>query len=502
VSEAVEEHVIPGRPRFHFTPPRGWLNDPNGLVFDSGQYHLFYQHHPAADTWGPMHWGHAVSRDLIRWDHLPVALAPDDLGWIYSGSAVVDCHGTAGFGAGALVATFTHASAEGQVQSLAFSRDGGRTWSTDPTNPVLRPPAGTVDFRDPKVFRWTGGGSSHWVMVLAAGTRIMISTSPDLRHWTCAGDLAPPISGDAVFETPDLFPLRVDGTGEQRWVLSLGVTAGAPSGGTGTAYLVGDFDGRTFAPDDGDLLWADRGPDFYAAQSWNDAPSGERLWIAWMSNWRYAEHVPSTGWRGMMTVPRRLGLTGTARGARLVQRPVDSLEACRRHRLSTGAVTLPAAGDPLRDIRCRHFDLTVRVRVEKSTASRLELHLRRGRDERTVIVYDLDASTVSIDRSRSGAAPFHREHPCSAPMTVEPDAGCTTLRVLGDEHSVELFTRDGDPSLSALVYPDPQSDGFGIRATGGTAVLDAIELFELDPTEPTAKRAVDGSARPGGRPSP
>ncbi|MCZ7525828.1 MAG: glycoside hydrolase family 32 protein [Acidimicrobiia bacterium] len=474
-------HEPPGRPRFHFTPPAGWLNDPNGLVFDGGEYHLCYQHHPDDDVWGPMHWGHAVSRDLVRWEHLPVALAPDELGWIYSGSAVVDHDGTAGFGRGALVAVFTHASAEGQAQSLAFSCDRGRTWRTDPGNPVLPPPAGEPDFRDPKVFRWSQGGASHWVMVLAAGRRVLVHTSPDLRHWTLSSELVPRIAEEASWETPDLFPLRVDGTGDERWVLSLGVMAGAPSGGTGTGYLVGDFDGHVFTPDGDEVLWADHGPDFYAAQSWNDVPSGERVWIAWMSNWRYADRVPSTGWRGVMTVSRRLGLTRTAGGPRLTQVPVAALDACRAPRLSGHDVVLPGAGDVLDGVRCRHFDLTLRIRVDRSAASHLELHTMVGGDERTAIVYDLAASTLSIDRSRAGTAAFHREHPTSAAAPVEPRDGRVTVRVLGDECSVEVFANDGVASLSALVYPAPRRDGFALRAAGGTVVLETIELFELSP---------------------
>ncbi len=474
-------HESHGRPRFHFTPPVGWLNDPNGLVHDRGEYHLFYQHHPYSDRWGPMHWGHAVSRDLVRWEHLPVALAPDELGWIYSGSAVVDHDGTAGFGRGVLVAVFTHASTEGQAQSLAFSDDRGRTWRRHPDNPVLTAPAGAPDFRDPKVFRWTRGGASHWVTVLAAGRRVLFYASPDLRHWTLSSEVVPHVDEETIWETPDLFPLRVDGTGEVRWALSLGAMDGAPSGGTGTGYLVGDFDGHEFRPDRDEVLWADHGPDFYAAQSWNDVPSGERVWIAWMSNWRYADRVPSTGWRGVMTVPRRLALRRTTDGPRLVQVPVAALDACRTTRLSAGDVVVAGEADPLEGVRCRHFDLTLRVRVDLSTASRLELHVMVAGDEKTVIVCDLAASTVSIDRSRAGTASFHHDHPTSAAAPVEPRDGCVNVRVLGDECSVEVFADDGAASLSALVYPARSGDGFALRATGGTAVLDTIELFELSP---------------------
>lgn len=469
------------RPRFHFTPPQGWLNDPNGLVFADGWYHLCYQHHPESDVWGPMHWGHAVSRDLLRWEHLPVALAPDELGWIYSGSAVRDPDGTGGFGAGALVAAFTHASAEGQVQSLASSIDGGRTWHTDPANPVLRPPEGTTDFRDPKVFRWSQGGEAHWVMVLAAGHRVELYTSPDLRHWTHQGGLRPRTGADTVFETPDLVPLRVDGSDERRWMLSIGVLSDGPTGGTGTGYLLGDFDGEVFTPDDDELRWADHGPDFYAAQSWNDPPSADPVWIAWMSNWAYADAVPSTGWRGVLTVPRHLGLTRTAGGLRLVQRPVAALDAQRAHRCSARQVVLSRHDDPLAGIRSRHFDLTTVVRVDQSTASRFELHLRVGGTERMVVSFDLAASTITVDRSRAGAAPFHGAHPRSAAAPITPHGGRVTLRVLGDECSVEVFANHGEASLSSLVYPDPHHDGLELHAIEGDVVVEALDLFDVLP---------------------
>ncbi len=468
----------PGRPRFHFSPPRGWLNDPNGLVSHRGEHHLFFQHNPESDTWGPMHWGHAVSVDLVRWKHLPVALSPDELGWIYSGSAVVDHDGSAGFGSGAFVAVFTHATAGRQVQSVAFSVDDGRTWTTDPANPVLSPPRRATDFRDPKVFRWSRNGASHWVMVLAAGPRILFHTSPDLRHWTLASELVPAVPIETTCETPDLLALRVDETDERRWVLSFGVMDGAPSGGTGTGYLVGDFGGGVFTPECDEVRWADHGPDFYAAQSWNDLPTDDPVWIAWMSNWRYANRVPSSGWRGVMTVPRCLGLTLTSAGPRLRQWPVRALDDCRVQRLCVDEVTIPGP-DPFGAVRCRHFDLTFHVDLDRSSASALEVHTMVGSAERTVIRYDLDASVLSVDRSQAGVARFHREYPRSASAPVARRGGHVSVRVLGDGCSVEVFADDGVVSLSALVYPGPDSDGFELRSTGGTAVVERIELFEI-----------------------
>lgn len=467
------------RPRFHYAPPTGWLNDPNGLVFHGGEYHLFFQHNPDADVWGAMHWGHAVSRDLVHWEDLPTALHPDELGWIYSGSAVVDHDDTAGLGRDAMVAVFTHASASGQAQSLASSCDHGRTWRAWSGNPVLLPPAGEPDFRDPKVFRWEADGNGHWVMVLAAGRRVLLYTSPDLHHWELSDEVTPDLGSPACWETPDLFPLPVEGRDDVRWVLSLGVMAGAPAGGTGTCYLVGDFDGRTFRPDPGEVSWADHGPDFYAAQSWNGLPSNERIWIAWMANWLYADRVPSGGWRGMMTVARRLGLRATADGFRLTQTPIVPLDTSREARLSLGDVVLPARRALFDGVRSRCFDLTLRIRVDRSTARRFELRTRVGVGEATSIAYDLTTASLSLDRSHAGAAAFHAEHPRSPAVKVGPREGALTLRVLGDESSVEVFADDGTVALTALVYPEAGSDGLGLEATGGSLHVEKLELFDL-----------------------
>lgn len=479
MTDSSSETTFPGRPRYHYSPPSGWLNDPNGLVFIGGEYHLFYQHHPNSDRWGPMHWGHAVSTDLVRWTDLPMALEPDDLGWIYSGSAVVDHGDTAGFGRDAIVAVFTHASAEGQVQSLAYSLDLGRSWRTYDRNPVLPAPPDTPDFRDPKVFRWDGQDSEHWVMVLAVGPEVAVFTSKDMRTWSKSSGLLPCGTESTVVETPDLFPLRVGDDGEQLWVLSIGVTSGAPAGGGGTGYLVGSFDGQTFTPGGAELLWADFGTDFYAAQSWSNSPGDERVWIAWLSDWAYAEQVPSSGWRGVMTIPRRLELIQTSGGVRLAQTPTGALNDSRVPRHSSTAEISPGSANPLAGIRCRRFDLELGIGLDASTASRLELEVFKGDHERTAIIFDIGESALWLDRSHAGADPFHHEHPLSARTTVDPPGGLLKLRVIGDECSVEVFANSGEVSISALVYPESASDGFALRAIGGTVAVETIGLFEI-----------------------
>src|SRR5215216_3309237 len=321
------------RPLYHFTPPSNWMNDPNGMVYANGEYHLFYQYHPASDVWGPMHWGHAVSRDLLNWKHLSIALYPDELGTIFSGSAVVDTHNTAGFGKEAMVAIFTHHKDNVQSQSLAYSMDSGRTWTKYHANPVLAAPNDTPDFRDPKVFWYGEQNTGHWVMCLAVRDRIMFYRSSNLIQWTHSGEFGPGYGSTAgVWETPELFELPVDHGPDTRWVLTIGVSDGAPAGGSGTQYFIGSFDGRNFTSENPPetVLWADYGADFYAAQSWNDEPYGRRLLIAWMNNWQYALLSPSSsGQRGIFSLIREESLTRTESGVRLVSKSAPEYQNLR-----------------------------------------------------------------------------------------------------------------------------------------------------------------------------
>ncbi len=236
------------RPQFHFSPKTGWMNDPNGLVYDNGEYHLFYQHNPNDTKWGPMHWGHAVSSDLIHWQDLPIALEPDKLGMIFSGSAVIDADNTANFGKGAMVAVFTHDLSSAESQSLAYSTDHGRTWTKYALNPVLEPPNNLRNFRDPKVFWYTPGyGAGHWVMLVAAGSSVLIYESSDLKNWKFSSNFGLGYGATCgVWETPDLLELPITGGSQKRWVLTVGVNNCAPAGGTGVQYFVGQFDGKTF----------------------------------------------------------------------------------------------------------------------------------------------------------------------------------------------------------------------------------------------------------------
>jgi fructan beta-fructosidase len=463
---------VPERPQVHFTPPSGWMNDPNGLVHVDGTWHLCYQHHPRDLSWGPMHWGHATSTDLVSWHHDAVALRPDHLGTAFSGSAVVDHDGSAGFGAGALLAFFTHFE-EGvpQSQGVAVSTDGGTAWASYVDNPILEAPQGLVDFRDPKVFRYGGpGAEGHWVMVLAAGHEVAVYTSDDLLHWEPASRFGRDLGAHGgVWETPDLFELEVAGTGERRWVLAVSVIAGGPAGGSGTQWFCGTFDGRTFEAEDAaaDVRWVDRGGDFYAPQSWSDAPDGRRVWIAWMSNWAYGRTTPAEDWRGIMTVPRDVSLRQGAEGPVLCQWPVPELDDRGRVVLDAEQVAVSA---PWRVEAGRSFDL--RLLLEPGAAAvvslldgavRVTCAEGRLRVERTV-------------EGLTGADP--------GPQEVElPDAHGVDLRAVVDTCSVELFVDGGAVVLTNQVYPRrPVADPLVLTPVGGSTRFRRIGLRDLTPT--------------------
>ena len=308
------------------------MNDPNGMVFYEGEYHLFYQHYPDDNVWGPMHWGHTVSQDMVNWKHMPIALYPDELGYFFSGSAVIDWQNTSGLGTvdnPPMVAIYNYHEPVGaedpdrtdfQYQGIAFSLDKGRTWTKYDNNPVLNNP-GIRDFRDPKVMWFEP--TQRWIMTLAVKDHISFYSSPDLISWTHESDFGLEVGGHGgVWECPDLFALQVDDSDEVKWVLLVSINPGGPAGGSATQYFVGEFDGASFimdpsfAPqvtppagsDEERAVWMDYGPDNYAGVTWSDVPDsdGRRLFIGWMSNWSYSQVVPTTVWRSAMTVPREL----------------------------------------------------------------------------------------------------------------------------------------------------------------------------------------------------
>jgi fructan beta-fructosidase len=463
------------------------MNDPNGLVFHAGEYHLFYQYNPFGDKWGHMSWGHAVSRDLIHWQHLPIALAEERGVMIFSGSAVVDRKNSSGFGIRGeppLVAIYTGHYTEKPLQNqhIAYSTDRGRTWTKYHGNPILD--IGDKDFRDPKVF-WHEP-SRRWIMVVAwpVHRKVCLYASPNLKGWTHLSDFGPAGSTVGIWECPDLFPVAVeDRPREQRWVLVVNVGGGAPAGGSGTQYFVGWFDGTRFVPDalSSEPLWADYGRDFYAAVSWSDIPKadGRRLWLGWMSNWEYAQDVPTAPWRSAMTVPRELTLRATLDGFRLAQRPVRELMRLRTAHRSARDVTVSRANMLLSSPEIAGPLLEVAAEFNAKDAAQFGLEVRRGASERTRLSCDLAVGRLSLDRTCSGATRFH---PAFAGVHVAPlrlTSGRARLHVLCDTSSVEVFANDGESVITDLIFPASESTGWAFFSDNLRARLRAVDIWRL-----------------------
>jgi fructan beta-fructosidase len=457
------------RPQFHYSPPNMWMNDPNGMIYHEGEYHLFYQYDPYSTQPGPMHWGHAVSRDLVHWETLPIALYPDSNGAIWSGSVVIDTENTSGFGANAMVAIFTY---QPQTQGVAYSNDNGRTWTMYDGNPVL--PAIAPDFRDPKVF-WHEE-TNQWVMIIVAGREAQIYTSPDLKDWTYASRFA---EGHltAIWEVPDLFPLELDG--KTHWIMLISVGSFGPAGGNGIQYFIGDFDGTTFtnANPESTILWLDYGPDNYAGTTWNNLPIDQRLYIGWMSNWAYARETPTTTWRGANTLPREFSLRHTPEGVRLVQKPVDAIEQLR-HPIGTWDNLTVTDELVLEGVQGRTLELI--ADITPGTAERLGLIVHRGENVGTRILYNSRQEQLLVSRSdttSAGTIPsFNTAY--GAPLVL--DNGLLRLRIFVDESSVEVFAQDGLVTISSQTFVEPPADGVALYADNGSFTLNHLEIYALD----------------------
>ena len=474
------------RPQYHFSPEEHWMNDPNGMVFYEGEYHLFYQHFPDSNVWGPMHWGHAISTDLVNWEHMPIAIYPDELGYIFSGSAVVDWNNTSGFGDGStppLIAIYTYHEPVGaedperldfQYQGIAYSLDKGRTWVKYDENPVLGNP-GIRDFRDPKVIWYEAG--QKWVMALAVKDRVSFYSSPDLKTWSHESDFGQGLGGHGgVWECPDLFPLTVSGSDEERWVLLVSINPGGPAGGSATQYFVGDFDGSTFsldssfAPDvtheNGEerSVWIDYGADNYAGVTWSDIPEddGRRLFIGWMSNWNYAQVVPTTVWRSAMTIPRELRLEQRAGSYRLISKPVNEMQSIMDEPRDI-TVQLPE-GLSLQD------SLYV-LDVGGGDLSTFRLTLANGMGESVSLHFEDDQ--LVFDRRESGIVDFQDSF---AAVHYAPLEGLIPQRIqiFVDLASIEVFVNDGAVVMTELIFPNQPYSHLTSEGPFDTAMASAV----------------------------
>ncbi|MGP7817412.1 glycoside hydrolase family 32 protein [Niallia sp. 01092] len=478
------------RPQFHYSPKEWWLNDPNGLVYFKGEYHLFYQHHPAGRKWGPMHWGHAVSKDLIQWEELPIALYPDEYGAIFSGSAVVDWHNTTGFfpDEPGLVAIYTnHSMYPGsdrpfQRQSIAYSKDKGRTWEKYVGNPVLTDESIT-DFRDPKVF-WHDE-TKKWVMILATDQTVTFYTSPNLKEWEYASEFGKSAGAHFAFwECPDLFKLSVDGDpAKEKWVMivSIGDNPNEKEGSR-TQYFIGSFDGKTFKNDHADetILWLDYGRDNYAGVSWSDIPSsdGRRIYIGWMNNWRYANYLPTEKWRGVMTLPRELQLVSTEEGIRLIQKPVAEIQKIKKERSYVVKDAL-ISSKPL-PIDLNHSLLELNIEFESINSSKFGIELYYNEQEKTIIYYDTHKNILFVDRTESGESDFSDSFSTVQEAPLKNKHNRVKLQLFIDISSIEVFANDGEAAITSLVYPKNEIKKAILFSVNGETKVPYLECMELD----------------------
>jgi len=451
ISESVSEFNETHRPQFHFTPAANWMNDPNGMVYLDGEYHLFYQYYPDSTVWGPMHWGHAVSTDLVHWEHLPVAIEPDSLGYIFSGSAVIDHENTSGLGTKenpAMVAVYTYHDPVGerekrvdfQTQGISYSTDKGRTWAKYEGNPVLKNP-GIKDFRDPKV-SWIEGedGSGKWVMALAVLDKISFYSSPNLLDWTFESDFNPDWAAyGGVWECPDLFQLKsADGT--QKWILFVSINPGGPQGGSATQYFIGDFDGKTFNSESTEVKWLDYGADNYAGVTWSNIPEtdGRRLFIGWMSNWEYAQVVPTHPWRSATTLPRNLELVKIGEDYKVASRPASELKSLRKSNQKITSETVDLAEE------------LVELELVPKVESDFEIEFSNKKGEK--VTFKKSGDTLVFDRTTSGLVDFE---PRFAKIHTAPLNGLEvkSLRIFVDRSSMEIFVNDGEMVMTELVFP-------------------------------------------------
>ena len=469
------------RPAYHHTPLYGWMNDPNGMVYHDGVWHLCYQWNPFGSKWQNMTWGHSTSRDLIHWEPQEPTLLPDGLGTIFSGSSAIDEANSAGFGKNSIVTLFTSA-ANSQVQSLAYSNDGGYTYTTYPGNPVLTLES---EARDPNMF-WNEE-TKQWTLILAHALdhEMLIFTAPDLKSWTLQSSFGKGLGAqDGVWECPDLFELPVTGTQEKKWVLICNINPGGPFGGSATQYFTGSFDGKTFKVDtdaSGNVptKWLDYGKDHYATVSWSDTP-GRRTVIGWMSNWQYAAEVPTLQFRSANTLPREMGVFKVDDQYYVSSKPSPELDALRgkithnAKRIQVGkrahTVSLPQENDGICEIL---------MNVDAKRSKQLKMTLANKAQEKVTIIYDVEKETISFDRTQSGIVDFSQDFPAVTVTPTYENDGSVNLRLFIDRSSMELFEQEGRFVMTNLVFPTSPYTTLSFQAEEGSAKVNNLQIYSI-----------------------
>lgn len=436
------------RPQYHHSPAYGWMNDPNGMFYKDGEFHLYYQFNPYGSQWENMTWGHSTTKDLIHWEAQPIAIEPDAIGSIFSGSCVVDKNNTSGFGKGTIVAFYTSAG-QHQTQSMAYSTDNGKTFKKYENNPILT--SDIPDFRDPKVF-WNPE-IQKWNLILAAGQEMRIYSSPNLKDWTYESSFGKEYGNhDGVWECPDLMKLQVRGTDKQKWMLICNINPGGPFGGSATQYFVGEFDGHKFTCDTKPEVtkWMDYGKDHYATVTFDNAPDGRKIAIAWMSNWQYANQVPTKQFRSANSIARDLGLY--------------------EYQGDTYCSVIPSKENlALRGKTVKKPTQACEIVVDMKSATEIVLWNTKG--EQVVMSYDGAKHLFKMDRTKTGDNSFSEAFPAE---TCAPTYGdIKQLRIFIDNSSIEAIDADGKMAMTNLVFPSEPYNN--IKVKGGKATIYEIK---------------------------
>jgi sucrose-6-phosphate hydrolase SacC (GH32 family) len=480
------------RPQFHFSPGRNWTNDPNGLVWFDGEYHLFFQYNPFGGTWGHMSWGHAVSRDLVHWEELPVALAEENGVMIFTGSTVVDERNTSGFCAGgkpcmvAIYTGHTPRAASGkplETQNLAYSNDHGRTWVKFSGNPVLN--LNLTDFRDPHVF-WSAA-ERRWIMSLALPNdhKVAFYGSGDLKRWERLGEFGPAGARGGQWECPTLTEIPIDGNGPQRtrWVLKVGLNPGGFQGGSGEQYFIGSFGNGRFVNDNpaATTLWTDYGKDCYCALAFSNLPRGQApLMLGWMNNWQYAAKLPTSPWRGQMTIPRRVQLRNGPEGLRLAQQPAEVIRTLRRNRFSWSGTSVAELNRSLRTA-AHGPAFEIGVVLPPGTVGSTGLKLSGANGTYTTVAYDARSRELIVDRTHSGNINFSPQFPARTTAPLPDSDGAVDLDILVDHSTLEVFAMGGRVAMSNLFYtPDGSMREEFFAPEGGTGRI-LVDRWDLAP---------------------
>jgi len=487
------------RPNFHFTPKANWMNDPNGMFYLNGKYHLYFQYFPDGNVWGPMHWGHAISENMITWEEQPIALYPDDLGLIFSGSAVVDKNNTSGFGKDGIspiVAIYTYHNMKGkkdgdidfQTQAIAYSLDEGMTWIKHDKNPVISNP-GIKDFRDPKV-TWDDK-TNKWIMALAAGDRVMFYSSTNLKGWNLESEFGKAIGQHGgLWECPDLFPIKINGTDKTKWVLIVSINPAAPNGGSGTQYFIGDFDGNKFTLDvdfntqlqTQKAAWLDFGRDNYAGVTWSNIPKedGRKLFIGWMSNWEYARDVPTETWRSAMTVSRELKLKKMGDKYVLVSNPITELYKFVSKTIIKDTLVVEKQKTIISRNEVDLSRLSVELEINNLTENKYTFLFHNKFGDSLSFGLDNIEKNYFVNRQKSGKVDFSDKFAniISEAKKISP-SNTLRVRALIDKTSIEVFYNEGETIMTEIFFPNEPFETLSMETSDEQFVMENIKIEEF-----------------------